>query len=406
MPVHEHYEELCALAASGDLRQDEWPDMEEHLRSCAECRKALAEYTDLYLSMVVEAEEHFPTPLPAGMKQRFVARARGVDVPFNHLPKSILALVGYLQIHRIALVAVAGTVIVIALTSFFIGIQVAGKRDRSLHHATPALPPQTLSSAGNAKSVKDESDQIKSELLRTTEQLRKTQEQLRGSSAALEEKQRALAATDIQVKSLDSQITALRSLNSTLQSDATNREAEITRVQAELEQAREKQNNATTAVLADEQDITQLRRQLQAAQTLNSTLREAHDLIVDPRVKVFNVFPRIDETSRAQQASGKIFYIEGEKLVFYAYDLADPSKISAKASFYLWGQAPAVQRLVGLGKFEVANNDKGHWILKVDDPRLLTGLSSVFVTLEPDKGVVTKPTGKRMLTALLQSKQE
>jgi len=406
MPVHEHYDELCALAAAGDLCQDEWRELEDHLQVCSECQKALDEYADLYLTMVAEAEDLFPRAVPEGMKQRFLARARGAGIPFSHPSKATPAQVGYFQIHRNALVLALFAVIVVALSSFFIGIRFAGKRDRSSHPSMSA-PPHQSPPGVTANSALGESDQIKSDLLRTTEQLRKTQDQLRGSSAALDEKQRELTTANVQVKSLDLQLAELRSLNSKLLSNDTNREAEIKRVQAELEQARQKQNNATVAVLADEQDIRQLRHQLQVAQDLNATLREAHDLIVDPRVKVFNVFPRVDETSKAQQASGKIFYIEGEKLVFYAYDLADPSKISAKTSFYLWGQAPTVQHLVSLGKFEVANDDKGHWVLKVADPRLLAGLSSVFVTLEPDKGVVvTKPTGKRMLTALLRSKQE
>jgi len=35
---HEHYEELCALAASGQASQPDLADLEAHLETCPSCR--------------------------------------------------------------------------------------------------------------------------------------------------------------------------------------------------------------------------------------------------------------------------------------------------------------------------------------------------------------------------------
>src|ERR1700733_8531670 len=43
-PLHERYDELCALAMSGALTAEESLELENHLRSCGECREAYREY--------------------------------------------------------------------------------------------------------------------------------------------------------------------------------------------------------------------------------------------------------------------------------------------------------------------------------------------------------------------------
>jgi len=41
------------------------------------------------------------------------------------------------------------------------------------------------------------------------------------------------------------------------------------------------------------------------------------------------------------------------------------------------------------------------WVLKVDDPRQLAEINSVFVTLEPHDGGSEKPRGHKILYAFL-----
>jgi hypothetical protein len=188
--------------------------------------------------------------------------------------------------------------------------------------------------------------------------------------------------------------------------------AEIAQLTNDLERERAKESADSTASLVSETELKSLRErienlsnQLRQAQELNASLSEARDLIVDRNVHVLNVFPEVDENGHQQQPRGKIFYAEGKKLVFYAYDLTDPNKISAKASFYVWGEKPGtVQRVVSLGKFQLDSRQDGRWVLRVTDSRLLARITSVFVTLEKDKSGIAQPSGKRMLSRLLDAK--
>jgi hypothetical protein len=191
--------------------------------------------------------------------------------------------------------------------------------------------------------------------------------------------------------------------NGTFKENESRHNAEIQKLKQDLEQAQSRETTAQAALLADEDRLATLDLELKVAQDLNASLAEAHELIVDRNVHVLNVFPEIDGSSKSPQPRGRIFYAEGKKLVFYAYDLSDAGKINAKTSFYLWGEAPTVQQLVSLGKFHVDSEQQGRWVLRVTDPKLLAHVNSVFVTLEPDKPTVTKPTGKRMLSRLLYS---
>ena len=44
MDPHEEFLELCALSTSGELTADEQATLAEHLKDCAECRKAIQQF--------------------------------------------------------------------------------------------------------------------------------------------------------------------------------------------------------------------------------------------------------------------------------------------------------------------------------------------------------------------------
>jgi hypothetical protein len=43
----EHFEELCALAASGQISEGEFVEIQDHLQTCAHCRSVYADFIDL-----------------------------------------------------------------------------------------------------------------------------------------------------------------------------------------------------------------------------------------------------------------------------------------------------------------------------------------------------------------------
>ncbi len=89
MNIHEHYEELCALAVSGQASQDELTDLGSHLEACADCRSTAYEFTQVSAQRLSQlAAERLECKIPAGMTQRFVARARseGIELTRENMP--------------------------------------------------------------------------------------------------------------------------------------------------------------------------------------------------------------------------------------------------------------------------------------------------------------------------------
>jgi hypothetical protein len=86
--THEHYEELCALAASGQASQLELGDLRSHLEGCPSCRSAAYDFTQLSAQALSQlAAKRLHCQIPSGMTQRFVARARseGIEIRREHI---------------------------------------------------------------------------------------------------------------------------------------------------------------------------------------------------------------------------------------------------------------------------------------------------------------------------------
>src|SRR6267154_2299028 len=47
MPRHERFERLCSLAALGEVTPEEVIELQDHLRGCAKCKVALAEFSSI-----------------------------------------------------------------------------------------------------------------------------------------------------------------------------------------------------------------------------------------------------------------------------------------------------------------------------------------------------------------------
>src|SRR6202021_3693454 len=75
--IHEQYEELCALAASGQASETELEDLRSHLDGCPSCRSAAYDFRQVSAQALSQlAAKRLDCQIPTGMTQRFVARAR------------------------------------------------------------------------------------------------------------------------------------------------------------------------------------------------------------------------------------------------------------------------------------------------------------------------------------------
>src|SRR5713226_3964197 len=83
--THRRYQEMCALAVTGQLGGAQMSELNEHIAACESCRKFLESVAQISAqAMPLLADKHAPAgnvAPPAGMRERFLSRlaAEGVN---------------------------------------------------------------------------------------------------------------------------------------------------------------------------------------------------------------------------------------------------------------------------------------------------------------------------------------
>jgi hypothetical protein len=107
-------------------------------------------------------------------------------------------------------------------------------------------------------------------------------------------------------------------------------------------------------------------------------------------------------TGETRKAFGRLFYMKGKSLIFYAYDLNDLPGLKRASTFQVWGNRGADRsQALRLGVFSEDNASKKRWVMKVDDEKTLDQIDAVFVTIEPPGGS-NKPSGAPLMYAYLK----
>jgi hypothetical protein len=129
--------------------------------------------------------------------------------------------------------------------------------------------------------------------------------------------------------------------------------------------------------------------------------RDVRDLMGARNLHIIDVHDA-NGAGKDQKSFGRAFYTEGKSLIFYAFDLDDKKVVNANYTYKAWGERLGQPASVkSLGMLYVDDRAQRRWLLKVDNPRQLAEINSVFVTLEPRNGNGDKPKGKRILYAFL-----
>jgi hypothetical protein len=195
------------------------------------------------------------------------------------------------------------------------------------------------------------------------------------------------------------------------QAEKADLEARISGLEAEIVKAKSDKTASDTAAAFQEAELRKLRKivadqeaALSQQEALTAKGSDVRDLVVARNLHIIDVHDR-DGEGKSQRAFGRIFYTEGKSLIFYAYDLADPRKLDAKVSFYVWGERLGSEKPIkSLGVFHSDDADDGRWVLTFDDPNVLAQINSVFVTLESARKTIKEPGGRKILFAFLGEK--
>jgi predicted nucleic acid-binding Zn-ribbon protein len=240
--------------------------------------------------------------------------------------------------------------------------------EKSQLESTIAKLKQELSILQSEKqSLSDELTTAKDKLAALTIQAKGTSER---SSAELEDAQNKVAALQSRVEVLSERFA----------------ESEV-----RLGVQRQMSEDLTAKLDTTEEE---LRRQ----NDLMSAKLELGDLVAARNLHIVDVYDA-DSNGKRQRSFGRVFYIEGKSLVFYAYDLDAPGQFKANMVFHVWGEKTGVKEVAhSLG---ILHKDHGQsrWAVTFDDPRVLVKINSVFVTTEVANKQYNEPHGKRVLYA-------
>jgi hypothetical protein len=216
------------------------------------------------------------------------------------------------------------------------------------------------------------------------------------------------AANDQSVGQLQALLQQHDALNAQLQDANQNYQS----VRAELISLRSEHDKTilrTNSLEARIEELTAVNRdqgrRLKDTEQYLTSDRDIRELMGARKLYIADVFD-VDSGSRTRKPFGRVFYTQGKSLIFYAFDLdRQPGVVNAN-TFQVWGQKETAQGEralpMNLGILYMDNESNRRWVMRFDDPKQLTEIDAVFVTVEP-RGGSQKPTSKPFLYALLRN---
>ncbi len=433
---HEHFEELCALDALGQISPDEHRELKAHLTTCSACRVRRADFTEIL-------HEHLPLVAPedtslrgarnvafhdASYKQRFMQRAQREGIVFadsvapgkKASPGRLANLAWLVQPRRLAFSAA------MLMLGFWFGT--LGSRQLKAPETAAVDDPQLARLQDQNRDLKFQLDTLSR--AQALAENRKAQDPLPPPQPQRDpqvDKQLAKTrqdyhsavtrsqALDEQLQKASAELAMLREEVDKLKSEPS-ASAKLSETETALKQAGEelqklqRERSVYASTFADQQ--TQIRELMEKLSTQTEVVNRERELMAAGRdirelmgarnLHMIDVFDVV-ESRGPQRPAGRVFYTEGKSLIFYAYDLEKRRKSLEKYSFQAWAQKEAKGGGVqSLGVFVPDDQGQSRWVLKYDDPKVLAQIDSVFVTLEP-KGGSERPQGQQLLYAYLRA---
>jgi Skp family chaperone for outer membrane proteins len=395
---HDHYEQLCAAAVTGQISEGDWAELQEHIRTCADCRIFVGEVGHVVAPALARyAAEDGAVEPPTGSVERFVARGHSAGIPLQRKNKLLVA-----RRSRNLKLAVAIIMAILApLGIIFWVISQKPSKER------PVVQENVHVSGRQATDDRKESIALKRENAALREHLKDLEARVQSLTGKLATDQAAFKDANNQRLQIESQLNALQKDGGALRTSLADRDSQIAQLKESLNRASEFKQASEIAVRAEESELSGLRDtvatlsgELRRSEQLSAAANDAKDLIVARNLHIIDVHD--NENGSKPRPFGRIFYTEGKKLVFYAYDLGNPQTLSAKVSFHVWGEKTGKSGQVkNLGIFRADDAQDGRWVLTFDDARVLAQVNTIFVTTESNNKKITKPNGNRILTAFL-----
>lgn len=416
MSKHEEFEELCALAATGELSPEEELRFSEHLDGCPSCRAAYKDFSAILRELPASGRINLNRDVvrhleETGFRDKFFARARAegrrfspeIEQDTSRLPSRVFRWFPAYQP-----IAIAAMVLLL--------LGVVG--DRSFRSArslrTDGVGTVAVVASNGVAAEKRNASLMKriSDLELENGGWQKTASELKAQNVQLLTRVGALEK-ELVTKHTDSEdlkrmVTRLTDANSQLASQLDQNTAAMNQTRGELEKAHADKASVEIQLQEARDEIGNLSQQVRAQavsiekdKELLMASRDITNLMGARNLHIIDVHDA-DGQGKDKKATGRVFYTEGKSLVFYAYDLDEKRLTNAKYTLEAWGERLGQPTSVkSLGILYVDDKAQKRWTLRVDDPRQLAHIDSVFVTLEPQEGGSERPRGRKILYAFL-----
>jgi len=408
---HEHFEELCALAALGEISADQGLELKAHLAVCDSCRAEQSDFKRMLSELLPLAAPkpglaerlHFLLHGSA-YRKRFEARAAAEGIVFSSRPPSYrlpfaaaaCALAAVIAFSGFALRETRARYAAVSADRAQLSARVAELEQRMAVSSVPAAPVAAPPAPVHDDSplrrelarAREAYETARAEVQNLADQLKQETSRVSGFEAELMEAKSAEAREAGKLReaelALSRAATELAALRRSRADDAANLAQQQGRIR-EL-----------TAKLTAQSDGIERERKLLAAD------RDIRDLMGARSLHIVDVYD-VDGRGKTRPPFGRVFYTEGKSLIFYAFDLGDRRNAKSNASFQVWGRRESKEESVqSLGIFYVDDQKQNRWVLKFDDPQVLAQIDAVFVTVEPPGGSA-KPNGQKLLYAYLNA---
>ncbi len=219
-----------------------------------------------------------------------------------------------------------------------------------------------------------------------------------------------LQRTESESKELQGAATGMKEQIATLTTELQTTRATQAKAEEALQQLKSERESNQAAIQAQNREIRSLNERLQE----QSLVKERDQYVLDAETRlrelvgarnlhIVDVYDT-DANGKTKKAVGRVFYTQGQSLVFYAYDLSTSRSETGKYAYYVWGHKEGNDESVrNLGTLDPDDVSQKRWILKVNDAKALSDIDRVFVTLEQNGKVDLRPHGKKILSAYLGS---
>jgi hypothetical protein len=431
MEPHDEFRELCAIATSGELSEQEQRKLRAHLIGCPECRQALKEF---------EAVVGIGVPLLASqLSTEYSERSASIQPRVsnsNHSESSGVAARTQIDVDGAGLaskVAEAGFVFAqrnrparkqmnwnyvwfsfaaCVLLTIALGIYAYRIGETHVVNVAEALPvgnnaqiealEQQISDAGR------EREGLRSQLAQRDRAISDLERKIQEQSVSLNEMKVAQANFAKSIQDDEAEKQRVAQAQSELSQKLGSAQASLTKAQSELGVVTEQRSEVEMRAASLESQIRNLSGELRESELTVGKQEEllAHDRDVRELMGARDLYIaeiyNVAGDGVTQKPYGRVFYTKGKSLIFYAYDLDQQASIKNARTFQAWGQrGPDRRQALNLGIFYQDNAAKKRWVLKFNDPKTLEQIDAVFVTVEPNGGSA-KPSGSPLLFTYLK----